>query len=158
MVTQPTLVAAAYDAHHLYLAFLCLDQAIRPRTAETAKHDGPVWRDDCVEFFVAPGTAAGDWFQIVVNPAGTTYDAIGFRQDKWEPQTKIAVAQDERFWAVELAVPLSAFPVPAPAPGTQWSVNFTRNRRHFTQSTISVWRFADGQNTNTARFGKLRFE
>ena len=158
MVTQPTFVAAAYDAENLYLAYLCLEQTPEHLSADTGKHDGPVWRDDCIEFFVTPELRVSDYYQFIVNPGGTTYDAIGFRKDKWNPKTKVGIVKGDRFWTVEAALPLAAFAAPKPGLGSEWRINLTRARKHFGQTTISAWRFAEGKNNDIAKFGRLRFE
>jgi len=158
MMSEPTLAAAAYDSENLYLAYLCLRRGGQPLKAAGGKHDGPVWRDECIEFFVAPGAEGKDYYQLIVNPRGTTYDALGFRKDKWEPKSRVGIRKHDLFWTVEIAIPLGALPAPRPAPGAVWRANLTRASMHFTELNIGAWRFADGANNDVARFGRLLFK
>ena len=157
VLEQPTFVAAACDEKHLYLAYVCLQRNTSSLVAECRKHDGPVWRDDSVEFFVTPPASSETFYQIIVNAAGVTYDAGGSKQTKWNPALRAQVVKGDRFWTVEMAIPFAAFPGAAPRPGEEWRVNFTRARLHFGTQTIGVWRFADGKNNDITRFGRMIF-
>jgi hypothetical protein len=157
MMQQPTFVVAAYDSAHLYLGYVCLQRDMDTIVANCRKHDGPVWRDDCVEFFVSPSAEPDMFYQLVVNTIGTAFDAGGKRRGKWNPAWKVKVLKGDRFWTVEMAVPFSALPGAPPKPGDVWRANFTRSRRRLEPHFIGTWRFADGKNNDIARYGRLVF-
>lgn len=66
-----TSVAAYYDDDLLTVVFRCDDDEI---VATYLGHDEPLWREDVVEVFLAPGGLT-PYFEIEVNPLGTTFDA-----------------------------------------------------------------------------------
>ncbi len=157
MVEQPTFVAAAYDSANLYLGYVCLQRDMQTLLASCRQHDGPVWRDDCVEFFVSPSAEPDTFYQLIVNTIGTTFDAGGRSRGKWNPDWQVKVVKGDLLWAVEMAVPFAALPGPVPEAGDVWRANFTRSRRRFGQQFIGVWRFADGKNNDIAEYGRLAF-
>ena len=66
-----TSVAAYYDDDLLTIVFRCDDDAI---VATYLAHDEPLWQEDVVEVFLAP-SGLTPYFEIEVNPLGTTFDA-----------------------------------------------------------------------------------
>jgi hypothetical protein len=68
---QATSVAAYYDDAFLTVLFVADDDEI---VATYREHDEPLWREDVVEIFVAPD-GLSPYFEIEMNPLGTTFDA-----------------------------------------------------------------------------------
>jgi len=66
-----TTVAAYYDQDFLTLVFDAEDDEI---VATYLGHDEPLWREDVMEIFIAP-EGLTPYFEIEVNPLGTTFDA-----------------------------------------------------------------------------------
>ncbi len=157
MVEQPTFVAAAYDSANLYLGYVCLQSDMQTLVASCREHDGAVWRDDCVEFFVSPSAEPDKFYQMIVNTIGTTFDAGGKSWVKWDPSWQAKVVKGDLFWTVEMAVPFAALSGPVPEAGDVWGANFTRSRGRVGQQFIGVWRFADGKNNDIAQYGRLVF-
>jgi hypothetical protein len=131
-----------YDDRHLYLAYLCQDAHI---SAEHTERDSPVYRDDCVEFFVAPDPQRPtSYFNIEMNVWGAFLDhfrpANGPVQAQWDAKdvrisTRIAGtlnddSDEDRHWILEAAIPLdnfaSAMKMPLPKPGDVWRMNLNR--------------------------------
>ncbi len=65
-----TSVAAHYDDEFLTVVFRAEDDEV---VATMYGHDEPLWREDVVEAFLAPGGTT--YFELEVNPLGTTFDA-----------------------------------------------------------------------------------
>jgi hypothetical protein len=66
-----TTVTAYYDDHFLTVVFDAEDEGI---VATYLGHDEPLWQEDVVEIFLAP-EGLTPYFEIEVNPLGTTFDA-----------------------------------------------------------------------------------
>ena len=70
---QATAVRIAHDALALLLRFDCNDRDI---WATLARRDAPLWEEEVVELFVAPGEDdPSDYVEIEVNPLGAIFDA-----------------------------------------------------------------------------------
>ena len=67
----PTSVSAYYDDDFLTVVFQAEDDEI---VATYLGHDQPIWEEDVVEVFLAPHGLT-PYFEIEVNPLGTTFDA-----------------------------------------------------------------------------------
>lgn len=142
---QATQVRLLYDAHSLYLRFLCEDRHI---WAQARELNGPVHLDSCVEFFASPAPMqVPDYFNVEVNCCGALH--LGFGpgrpgRKKISPELarRIRIATsvpgpakeespDDASWWVCCELPfdvLSEFigrPV-EPARGTIWRANFYR--------------------------------
>jgi cellulose/xylan binding protein with CBM9 domain len=70
---QATAVRVAYDADALLVRFDCDDRDI---WATHSLRDAPLWEEEVVELFVAPGPSdPSDYVEIEVNPLGAIFDA-----------------------------------------------------------------------------------
>jgi len=71
--SQATWVRIAYDLDALLVRFDCDDRDI---WATHARRDAPLWEEEVVELFVAPGESdPSDYVEIEVNPLGAIFDA-----------------------------------------------------------------------------------
>lgn len=71
--SQATLARVAYDVDALLLRFDCDDRDV---WATHTRRDAPLWEEEVVELFLAPGEAdPREYFEIEVNPLGTIFDA-----------------------------------------------------------------------------------
>src|SRR4051812_11834791 len=66
-----TSVTAYYDDDFLTVIFDADDDEV---VATYLDHDAPLWQEDVVEIFIAP-EGLTTYFEIEVNPLGTTFDA-----------------------------------------------------------------------------------
>lgn len=66
---QATELVTYYDDKYLTLIFRTEDDEI---VATLYDHDAPLWQEDVVEAFLGAGTT---YYEIEVNPLGTTFDA-----------------------------------------------------------------------------------
>lgn len=67
-----TQLVLSHDGHCLTAVFLGEDDGV---AATFLRHDEPLWKEDVVELFLAPERASR-YFEIEVNPLGTTFDAV----------------------------------------------------------------------------------
>ncbi len=122
-----TTVGILSDEQNLYFLIKAREPRVAAITAEADK-DGPVWKDDSIELFIYPPTAANVYYQIVVNPKGTVFDAICPGNNvKYDlgVEAKGKILADG--YVVELKVP--ADKIADFQRGAVWRVHFARNRR-----------------------------
>ncbi|MEM8929849.1 MAG: carbohydrate-binding family 9-like protein [Acidobacteriota bacterium] len=73
-VRWPTRVGLARDGEHLIVRFRCRDDR---RWATHSSRDAPLWEEEVVEIFLAPGaTTPTRYVEIEVNPLGALFDAV----------------------------------------------------------------------------------
>ena len=122
LAAQQTAVRLAWDAAVLHVRFDCAD---RDAWGTFSRRDDPLYQEEAVEVFLAPG--AGDparYFEFEVSPRGTLFDAAIWNPDgdratmradptwdcpglRWEagPLGHGTVSQD---WWATLAIPWEA--------------------------------------------------
>ena len=78
-----------YDDEYLTLIFRADDEDV---VATMYEHDEPLWQEDVVEAFLAlDGTT---YYELEVNPLGTTFDARGDSPDGVGPPTPLHPSSD----------------------------------------------------------------
>ena len=155
-----TKLYVAQDDNALYIAVECFEdaKALKNLTAEVKDHDGNVWEDDSVEVFVDPAGKKKDYYQIIINSKGTTYDAFcvgegGKESDvDWNPKFQSAAKVGKESWVAEYAFPWSIF-TKTKVMDTTWGFNILRNRPGDAEALY----FAplDGSAHQPELFGKL---
>lgn len=148
---RPTRVKALCDAETLYFLFICGKKPQDRLSAKITKRDGPVWTDDDVEIFINPQGDFGDYYQFIVNPAGTCYDSHG-TDASWDAQWRAACTQTPQFWLIEIAIPIRNFPLNLSV-GDDWGLNLCRSDKIAGQA--SSWSCTFGSFHNPARFGRF---
>ena len=119
---------AAYDDANLYFAIKLQREPGTDLRAEVHTPDDPmVWEDDELEIFLDPFRTGTEYFQIIINSAGTVYDArhryktvldpggAGPTDTKLERETDATwssgivcgIAIKDDYWTVEAALPLA---------------------------------------------------
>jgi hypothetical protein len=132
-----TSVAAYYDDDVLTIVFRAEDE--EAVVATYLGHDEPLWKEDVVEVFLAP-SGHTPYFEIEVNPLGTTFDAridspdgiratmttdlawtcTGlFAASRWEGR------REGRAWYVVIRMPFASLGA-APRSGDEWRANLFR--------------------------------
>lgn len=132
-----TRVCLLDDGARLHVRFDCDDAD--PWATHTG-HDAPLWEEEVVEIFLAPG--GGDprsYVEIEVNPLGAVFDARVSNPDgrrdtmtvdlSWDPSGLAArVRRDPpRGWTAEISLPWAD--VADVPPGGVWRANFFRIKR-----------------------------
>ncbi|HSA57131.1 MAG TPA: DUF5916 domain-containing protein [Gemmatimonadaceae bacterium] len=129
--SQPTTVLVAYDASHLYVAFL-VDDA-EPPTAQLTRRDADLFSDDAVAIVLDSHHDRRSGYYFLTNPLGTQSDGRiaddGRTIDgSWDAPWRSAARYTNVGWAAEIAIPLASISY-RPGIGQTWGVNFGRSRR-----------------------------
>jgi hypothetical protein len=148
---QMTQARLLWDDNCLYVAYECKDRDI---TAEYLEHDDPVYKDDCVEIFIAPDPQKSRfYFGFEMNCRGVLYDYFFAIPDAFiafyetggvqlktriygtveghgaDATSRVPTDTDEG-WTLELAIPFANFqtlmPGERPKPGDTWRINLNR--------------------------------
>ena len=142
-----TSVGLYYDDDHLNLMYRAQDDEV---VATYLEHDEPLWEEDVVEVFLAPDDST-TYFEIEVNPLGTTFDAriespdgvrATMRADlSWTCQGLFAaIRRQEGIVETIVRIPFGSFGGPRPGKGTRWRANFFRVDRSPTHGDeYSAW-------------------
>jgi len=115
-----------WDEQYLYVAYDCRDPDL---VAEKRERDEAVYSDDCVEIFLLPDFRFLTYWEIIVSPAGSLYDALqckkyeewGCTSRKQEDVEGLGVGiglrgtlnepeDEDRGYTIELAVPFAELP------------------------------------------------
>ena len=124
----------SYDENNLYVKLFAPIQ--EELTVLTKEDDGPVWEDNCLEFFFAPFGKEEDYLNIECNPAGAMVIGKGAgRADRvsvvnlLKPQMQVQTSVEKgKGWQVSYAIPFAAIGVLyqksyAPEKGDSFSFN-----------------------------------
>lgn len=140
---QPTTVRAAWDEQALHIRFECRD---RHAWGTMTRRDDPLYREEAVEAFLAPGTADPTvYLEFEVSPLGTLWDGrihnpTSSRADlvsdagwdcpgvRWRAG-RLAPDTERQDWWAELVLPWEGIaPGASPVPRL-WRANFYRIER-----------------------------
>jgi hypothetical protein len=164
-----TSVAAYFDDEQLTIVFSAIDDDV---IATYREHDAPLYEEDVVEVFLAPERITR-YFEIEVNPLGTTFDAIIDSPDgvRSTMKTDLAWTCEGLFAAIRrvndavdtvIRIPFSSLGRSAPADGETWRANFYRiDRSASRDAEFSAWQPTLKQPADfhvPAAFGDLRFQ
>lgn len=168
-----TSVCAYYDDEYLTLLFSFADDYV---AATLLGHDEPLYNEDVVEVFLAPRVAS-EYFEIEVNPLGTTFDARiesphGVRasmtaDEAWECKGLIAAVRRVRAEGrtdtvdIVMRIPFASLAARTPRDGHAWLGNLFRIDRHPQHGVeYSAWRPTLENPADfhvTAAFGRFLF-
>jgi hypothetical protein len=165
---QATAVRVAWDDAALHVRFDCVD---RHAWGTLTRRDDPIWQEEAVEVFLAPGEADPvDYFEFEVSPHGVLFDARIHNPTSLRADLRADVAWDcpgirwevgrgserQDWWAV-LVLPWHGLLTSPPPP--VWRANFYRVDRpeggaaEFSAASPTLVRPADFH--KPARFGAL---
>jgi hypothetical protein len=115
-----------WDSTHLYVAFDCADKDV---VAPDRDRDGHVYFDDCVEVFILPEFRFHTYWELVIAPNGSVFDAVhhkklhawGSMSDKTQDIEGLRYASSVRGtlnnsedvdegYAAEIAIPFDQLP------------------------------------------------
>jgi len=144
---QSTKVKMLWDSDYLYVYAKLNEKHI---WADITKRDAVIFYNNDFEVFISPSNDTHNYGEIEVNALNTIWDLVlnkpynvgGKPKSSWNLNNlKTAVfikgtlnnpEDEDEFWSVEMAIPLSAFaelknkPKVKPKNGEQWRINFSR--------------------------------
>lgn len=134
-VIDPVAFYFAWDADAVYLAARCTDQFIDSVQAVVEEHDGAIYGEDCVGYFIQPDRGNEEAYQIYINPLGTVFDQFIYANEdgyplgdrNWNGSYSVATMKEIGQWTVEARIPLDQWNV-SPAVGDEWGINFRRKQ------------------------------
>jgi hypothetical protein len=173
---EQSVVKILWDDEYLYIGAICQDAYI---TARQTEHDGPIYRDDCLEIMVAPDpTRLDHYYNIEWNAIGAyldnhrprgpanpsvPWDAEGVQLAGRIRGTPNDDSDRDECWITEIAIPLRNFAAAArhmpPRPGDMWRANLNRHGGE-TNMQYSQWSPGDTEKPSfhtPHRFGELHF-
>ncbi len=138
MKIDPFRFYFAYDKDNLYLAAHCDDAMIDSIRATVTEHDGPIYSEDCVGYFIEPVHGSDTVYQIYFNPLGSVFDQLCYRGDDgwmrydrdWNGEYEAKTVRGDDFWSIEVRIPLAQLGATAEA-GQEWRLNFRRKQKRF---------------------------
>jgi hypothetical protein len=173
---QRTTARLLWDDDYLYVAFYCEDTDIWGTTTE---RDQDIYNQEVVEVFIDDDCDDYSYIEIEVSPLNAVLDLFvlnrgGHMRGLWDwdsegLRTAVIVEGDpsrrggegDRFWTVEMAIPMADFmtaPNLPPQPGDVWHFNLYRIDRAAWGDEYSAWSPPGIINYHTPqRFGRLVF-
>jgi 3',5'-cyclic AMP phosphodiesterase CpdA len=139
--TDSTSFYFGWDAGDLYIGAVCLEKEMGSLAASVTEHDGPVYAEDCLGFFLQPEVPGGPVYQIYFNPQGSSFDQRITIDDGratdvdpgWNGAYDVAVTKQPHRWILEAAIPLDQLATTGQYEKT-WSVNFRRKQKRLETS------------------------
>ena len=153
-VRKPTAFRLGWTADGLYLAVRCREPFGRLIHALTNDAE-PLWDDDSIEVFVAPGAA--DYFQFIANTVGARWNGGKSKGEQalWPWVAKAQVLGDD--WTLEMHIPFNVLGR-SPAAGDTWTFNLGRNVLSGPASErFSSWDAVQRGFGDVANFAELAF-
>jgi hypothetical protein len=170
-----TRVKAFYSETHLYVGFQVTDEQI---VAHYEERDKPLYEEDVVELFLAPGSRLNYYYEFNISPKATVFDAIILNNDgragvgrgelktwlDWNCDGLTVLASDEQNgnWTISAAIPFAELHFAGnktPSSGDRWRANFCRIEYGADETEYSAWNPPEILDFHTTeKFGELIFE
>jgi predicted phosphodiesterase len=131
----------AWDEDNLYLAARCEETRMDSIAALVTEHDGAVYGEDCVGYFLQPDVQDGPAYQIYFNPLGSPFDqkitiengvAVDVQRD-WNGDYEVAASRSGNSWSIEIRIPFDELDAES-GEGDSWGLNFRRKQRRLSSS------------------------
>jgi hypothetical protein len=138
---QETALRLCHDGERLYVAFACADRDAWG-TYEGRNH--PIYEEEVVEAFLAPGRDPRRYFELESSPRGAYWEGIidnpdGRREtmrsdldwvcEGWERAVRVHARPGDEGWSAEWAIPFEALAAGPARSGDRWRANFYRIER-----------------------------
>ena len=120
-----TYFQAGYTDRALYVAVRCY-QPKADRLPAGKENNAQLWREDCAEIHVVPGTGQPK-LQVIVNPAAA----------QWPEGWQVKTTRRRGAWLAEAEIPFALIGK-TPTPGARWPVNISRHATTPADS-LSTW-------------------
>jgi hypothetical protein len=134
--TEPVNFYFAWDTDNLYLAARCTETKMDSIVAISTEHDGPIYGEDCVGYFLQPQTDDGPMYMIYFNPLGTAFDqevrienGVAVDADRnWNGTYDVKTFEGNDYWSIEARIPLDRLDTKGES-GETWQLNFRRKQK-----------------------------
>ena len=141
MSTDSAFFCFAWDEANLYLGAECMETRLDSVFATIADHDGAVYGEDCVGYFLQPEVPDGPVYQVYFNPLGTAFDQKISVEDgaysgvdrEWNGTYETAAAMGGDRWTIEIRIPLEVLETRGEYEKI-WTLNFRRKQRRLQTS------------------------
>ena len=130
--TDRTSAKLLHDDTALYLAVTCGAAEAEP-LPEMRRDDGRIWRHDHLELFLDASPDTEDYFHLLVDRRGNVFDSwrapeeVTPRNERWNGDWQVAVAETPEGWTAEFAIPFAALDADPLAPGALWRFKLGRD-------------------------------
>ena len=139
-----TIGYVLYDDNNLYIGIKCFSKNIKNLkcSIKKGKHDGEVFKDDCIEIMLDPTSSKNDYFHFAVNALGAKYDRFcregGLHgNEHWNGKWKASSFIGKDYWSCEMVFPFYMFGI-TPDVTSAWGINLCREKKKpFENSSIA---------------------
>jgi len=133
-----TVGRVLYDENRIYVAVECLDPNMALLVYQKRPRDDSIWEDDSIEVHFDPHHEKANYFQVIVNPISSFYDAIELDQT-WNADLKVKAQRLEDRWTVEFSLALASLDAPMPREGSSWGFDLFRRQKSTGVTLKSAW-------------------
>ncbi|MCF0234682.1 MAG: hypothetical protein HUK22_06860, partial [Thermoguttaceae bacterium] len=147
------------DSEYLYVGAKCrkvqgFNYTTKEEPSETPRpRDARLTAQDRLELAIDVDGDYATACKFVVDYRGWLADSL-WNDSSWNPQVFVARSEDESYWTIEAAIPLDAFCLNKPRPGTIWRL---AARRVTPGVGVECWNVENSERGENA-FGVLQFE
>jgi len=159
-IVEPTKFYFSHDNKNLFIAVKCTESKKDQMVAQAMTHDGAVYQEDCVGYFICPDTVVKDIYQIYFNPLGTPFDQLikynggNYAPDRnWNGKYEVKSSMVEGGWDIEIRIPFSQLKA-KPKKGDVWEINFRRKQKRL--NSTSDWLYPITYDTKY--YGLMKFD
>lgn len=162
VATVRTAVKLSWDKENLYIGFIADEPDMRNISQKVTRRDGPLWNDDCVEFFFYdPRRDVAK--QFIVNPANTQFDCERrqaqpgdpYKDHPWDGKWQSRIWKMSNRWQAAMVIPWKTLGFDT-VPSYPVRVNFARER--FQGGMLSHWNCYSGSFAEVENFAVLDFK
>jgi hypothetical protein len=159
--TAKATAMLCFTSQAIYIGFVCEEPEMKNVRCNITVRDGEVWRDDCVEVFIAPcSDEPSSYYHLLVNASGVLRDEFwrdGEADVRWESKAVVKTKKDDATWSVELMLPIASLDR-LPIFNDRWRVNFARERYAVSPAELTTWMECVNSFHEPERFGEVVME
>ena len=137
-----------YTQDDLYIGVRCEEPDMNGLKVKCREYGGPVWADDCVEFWIDPRESGNSAYHIVFNSIGTVSEVIESEeatgkikceQRTWRSGAVVKTFKGDNFWSAEVQIPFKNIDIANPDFISRTRFNMARERRSSGEIELSSW-------------------
>lgn len=152
-----TTARLVMDSKYLYIGVDCPEPAMNKNNDSLRKNGMPVWNENCIDIFLAPGSPEKPFYQLVLNSLGTFTTLIHHsgKSTSYDLGAEVKTVRGPAFWSAEIRLPLHRLSQKQDLLGSIWGFNICRVRRTVTPAEYTCWNPTFGMFNVPERFGKI---